>query len=231
MKIALIDADSFCFIGGSDLGEALDKVDRGLYEILEKTNCTHYKIFIEPLGNNVFRKKLFKTYKGKRKPPPEFYKDIKEYITSDWDAFGLNGYESDDCIISAYYSLQKEYPFSDIVVCALDKDYKQYPIKMFDTYYRRFGQMYEISPEEAEYNFLTQMIAGDSTDNVSGVKGKGVVAASKLLDFAHNRFIATCRFYRQTYGSRWQKKFLHNYQQLRLLDNLRLNFELNSKVI
>ena len=232
MKIALIDADSLCYISGDDLDQALDKVDKAIQSILETSQATHYKVFLEPKKNNVYRKKIFQTYKANRvgKPLPEFYNDIKDYIGSEWDAYGLNGYESDDVIISSYKKFKKEFPFSDVIVCALDKDYKTYPITFFDTYYQRFGQVSVIDEQEAEYNFLLQMITGDLSDNIKGIKGKGKKAGENALWLSKNRFLSVCRLYRKVYGSRWQKNFIKNYLQLRLVDNLRVDFELNQVI-
>jgi len=70
------------------------------------------------------------------------------------------------------------------------------------------------------------MISGDGTDNIKGVKGKGKAAADMELTFAFNPFIATCRMYRKIFGSRWQKEFIKNYTQVRLLDNLNVEIKL-----
>ena len=109
----------------------------------------------------------------------------------------------------------------------MDKDIKQRPIKMFDTYYQRFGNVYEISEDEADYNFWLQMIMGDVVDSISGVKGKGVKKAESVLNGSKNRFIAVCRTYKEVYGSRWQKEFIKNMVQVRLLDNLNVEIDLS----
>jgi 5'-3' exonuclease len=231
MKIVLIDADTLCYIGkeGDDEGEVLDKVDQALSNIITQSQATHYSVFIEPMKNNIFRKKIFSTYKAgrKKRPLPPFYTTIKSYITEDWNGYGINGYETDDVLISAWRKLSKEYPFSDIILAVMDKDYKQYPITMFDTYYRRFGEVTTITDVEAQYNLFSQMITGDTTDDIKGVKGKGKVASESALISSKNRFISTCRVYKSVYGGRWQKEFIKNYTQVKLLDNLNCEFQLH----
>ena len=87
--------------------------------------------------------------------------------------------------------------------------------------------MYNITEEEANYNLWIQVIMGDSTDSISGIKGKGIKGAESLLKGSKNHFMATCRAYRKNYGSRWQKNFIKNYVQVKLLDNLNVNIDLS----
>lgn len=230
-SIILIDADSLCYIGNKceEVEQAYDKVDEALSNIISTSEASHYSIFVEKPFNNSFRKKIVKSYKKSRanKELPKFYNEIKEYLLGSWNALGINGYESDDVIVSHYFKIKKEYPFTDVMIATMDKDLKQLPIKMFDTYYQRFGNVYEISENEANYNFWLQMIMGDVVDSISGVKGKGVKKAESVLNGSKNRFIAVCRTYKEVYGSRWQKEFIKNLVQVRLLDNLNIEIDLS----
>jgi 5'-3' exonuclease len=70
------------------------------------------------------------------------------------------------------------------------------------------------------------MIQGDSTDSIGGVKGKGLKKAESLLEGSKNHFMTTCRVYREVYGSRWQKNFIKNWVQVRLLDNINVEIKL-----
>lgn len=229
-KIILIDADSLQYIGSNceEVEQAYDKVDAAISNIVSTSGASHYMVLIEKTYNNNFRKKIVSSYKlgRKGKPLPNFYNEIKEYITLNWDGYGLGGYETDDVIISLWKKCKEEYPFTEVLIASMDKDLKQYNITFFDTYYNRFGEVTEISKEEANYNFWIQMIQGDSTDSISGIKGKGIKKAESVLNASKNHFIATCRIYKEVYGSRWQKHFIKNYVQIRLLDNLNVKIEL-----
>jgi 5'-3' exonuclease len=229
-KIILIDADSMCYIGSNceEVEQAYDKVDTAISNIVSTSGASHYMVLIEKPYNNNFRKKIVSSYKigRKGKPLPNFYKEIKEYITLNWNGYGLGGYETDDVIISLWKKCKEEYPFTEVLIASMDKDLRQFPITIFDTYYTRFGEVTEISKEDANYNFWRQMIQGDSTDSISGVKGKGLKKAESALNQSKNHFIATCRIYREVYGSRWQKNFIKNYVQVKLLDNLNVKIEL-----
>lgn len=228
-SITLIDADSLCYIGNKceEVEQAYDKVDEAISNIITTSGASHYNIFVEKPFNNNFRKKIVKSYKKSRanKELPKFYNEIKEYLIGTWNAVGLGGYESDDVLISYYRRCKEEYPFTEVLIASMDKDLRQYPIKIFDTYYNRFGEIYDITEDEADYNFWLQMVMGDVVDSISGVKGKGVKKAEVVLNGVKNRFIAVCRTYKEVYGSRWQKEFIKNLVQVRLLDNL--NVEIN----
>lgn len=228
-SITLIDADSLCYIGNKceEVEQAYDKVDEAISNIITTSGASHYNIFVEKPFNNNFRKKIVKSYKKSRanKELPKFYNEIKEYLIGTWNAVGLGGYESDDVLISYYRKCKEEYPFTEVLIASMDKDLRQYPIKIFDTYYNRFGEIYDITEDEADYNFWLQMVMGDVVDSISGVKGKGVKKAEVVLNGVKNRFIAVCRTYKEVYGSRWQKEFIKNLVQVRLLDNL--NVEIN----
>lgn len=229
-KIILIDADSMCYIGSNceEVEQAYDKVDAAISNIVSTSAASHYMVLIEKPYNNNFRKKIVSSYKigRKGKPLPNFYNEIKEYITLNWGGYGLGGYETDDVIISLWKKCKEEYPFTEVLIASMDKDLRQFPITIFDTYYTRFGEVTEISKEDANYNLWKQMIQGDSTDSIKGVKGKGLKKAESALNQSKNHFIATCRVYREVYGSRWQKNFIKNYVQVKLLDNLNVRIKL-----
>lgn len=230
-SIILIDADSFAYICNKceEVDQAYDKVDEAISNIISTSGASHYNIFVEKPFNNNFRKKIVKTYKKSRanKELPKFYNEIKEYLIGTWNAIGLGGYESDDVLISYYRKCKEDYPFTEVMIASMDKDLRQYPIKIFDTYYQRFGDVYEISEDEADYNFYLQMIMGDVVDSIGGVKGKGIKKAESALEGSKNRFMTTCRLYREVYGGRWQKEFIKNLVQVRLLDNLNVEIDLS----
>jgi 5'-3' exonuclease len=229
-KIILIDADSLQYIGSNceEVEQAYDKVDNAISNIVSTSGASHYMVLIEKPYNNNFRKKIVSSYKigRKGKPLPNFYNEIKEYITLNWGGYGIGGYETDDVIISLWKKCKEEYPFTEVLVASMDKDLRQYPITFFDTYYNRFGEVTEVSESDANYNLWKQVIMGDSTDSIGGAKGKGLKKAESVLNGSKNHFIATCRVYREVYGSRWQKNFIKNYVQVKLLDNLNVKIEL-----
>ena len=70
--------------------------------------------------------------------------------------------------------------------------------------------MSKISEEEATINFYTQMIVGDSADNIKYCKGYGKVYARKLLEDVKTPFSATRRVYtlfKEVYGDEAKDKY------------------------
>ena len=114
-------------------------------------------------------------YKGNRsgQQPPAHAKAIRSHLLTKWGAIFSSYEEADDLIgISA-----TKYPGS--VVVSIDKDLKQLTGRHYD-----FVKKEEttVSAKEAVINFYSQVISGDSTDNVPGATGYGPVRARKVLE-------------------------------------------------
>ena len=69
------------------------------------------------------------------------------------------------------------HPTEDRIIVSIDKDMKQIPTKL-----SRDGETVEEIPERlANYWFMIQTLAGDSTDGYSGLPNVGVKTAEKLI--------------------------------------------------
>ena len=129
----------------------------------------------------------FKKYKGNRPPKEEFVKKweeiIESYCIEDLGFVKVNGMEADDAI----GFLMKR---SGKYCCASpDKDMLQLPgwhlqvrdKKMEDGTERLSGTLRDISLLDAQRTFWTQMLEGDTSDNVAGVPGLGEKKAKEKL--------------------------------------------------
>ena len=73
------------------------------------------------------------------------------------------------------------------IVAHIDKDINMIPGMHYNWELKRLGKLirpatiYEVTEEEALYNFYYQLLVGDATDNIKGVRGLGPVGASKFL--------------------------------------------------
>lgn len=227
-RVVLIDCDSLLYKGIEDLDEYKDRIDEIISEVVVSCEATHYKCFIEVKGNQTFRKVLANTYKSKRKPSklPNI-NEIKEYIMEVYDPYISCGVESDDSIISTWSYLRQEYPFTDVFIAGNDKDYLTYPIQYIDLYHGRYLNREKLSKSEADYNFIFQMLRGDSVDCVDGLKGVGDGKAKKLLEnIPHNYFSYAkllISLYKKQYKSylRAKKEIENNYNLLRLRSDVR----------
>jgi 5'-3' exonuclease len=64
------------------------------------------------------------------------------------------------------------------IICSIDKDLLQVPGKHYNFVKKEF---YEVDEETGFRNFYTQLLTGDTSDNIKGIAGIGPVKAKKAL--------------------------------------------------
>lgn len=175
-----------------------------------------------------FRKNLSKTYKSNRKKN-DYVWMLREHYRFNGAKFSST-LEADDLIsIRA-----KELGIGNYVILSMDKDLKQiggyfwsyYSQKSKDFYGNEIVNEYGFSEieykqkevefidkETADKLFWAQMLMGDSSDNIQGLKGIGVKTAEKILKDAKNNFISVARQY---LTKSTKKEFRTNYKLLKL---------------
>lgn len=217
----IIDADSMIYAASfsDSLKEATDKLDSKLNETLEDLekmgfSIESFTICSGSKGN--FRKYVYNQYKAnRRQEPPQFLSEVHKYANNAWGSWYSFGVETDDLVASLWYKSSQNKDVYTIIV-SVDKDYMQFPTTIYN--YGK-NEMYIISEIEAHRNFFTQMIVGDSADNIKGVKGSGKVAAKKLLDGLETKFAmikAVYGLYKTRYKSKAQIEYRKNYSLLKL---------------
>lgn len=218
-RIALLDADYVKYIVCSKIYKDIQKQElTGEANIFlkEEPYLTYTKNWIsewlmkieDPIifcfsgkSYNTFRAHLAfdKVYKGNRK------KDYTEYEGKMGDMMNSMKYIQDNFITLIYDDLEAD----DIVamlqdsektyIISNDKDLKQVP-----GYHYNFqtNNIYEISNEQALYNLSYQLIAGDTTDNISGIPGFGDKKAMDYLkQHTPKQYIsAVVRLYQKQFG-------------------------------
>ena len=183
---ALVDSDTIAFasaVSANDAPEwaALSRCRNMLEGILEAVKPTTFTLYVSA-GNN-FRKEIDPSYKANRKdmPVPLHRQACHDYLVREWGAIECINYEADDaCGVHQYYD-------GSTVIVGIDKDllqipgvHYQWPIVRKGVVVRE-GRFLEISEEEGWRNFFTQMLTGDTSDNIRGVDGIGPKKAAKLL--------------------------------------------------
>lgn len=222
-KVVLIDADSLVYKNIEDLNEYKDRIDEIMSQIIHDTGATHYRVFLETPGNYTFRKALFTDYKANRvnKELPFNFVEIKNYMIEVYNPLLSIGVETDDTIISTVKYLNENYPLTEVIVAANDKDYQTFPITYYDLYYARFAEIKTISKEEADFNFWLQMAMGDGADNVKAIPNIGKVKAGKMLKESTNLFKTVYRHYYGHYGRKSREMFFKAYVLLKLKDSVK----------
>lgn len=179
--IALIDADSIAYriaFGCDDDPEkvALAKVSEFLEELVytyvDAEDCEGYLT-----GSANYRHDIAKTvpYKGNRtSEKPRHLGILRQYMIDAWAFSVQDNQEADDAVSIRAYELGEE----DYVICSIDKDLNNVRGWHYD-----FGKnvRYFVTEEQAIKNFYTQLLTGDRTDNIPGLKGIGPKKAEKIL--------------------------------------------------
>ncbi|MDX0260511.1 hypothetical protein [Sinorhizobium meliloti] len=122
-----------------------------------------------------FRHRLSPDYKSGRGRKPVGTGEVKRWLIEEHDAKLKPGIEADDTmgILATHPKLIK----GEKIIVSQDKDMLTIPGKLY-----RGGEVIDVSPGEARYNWMMQTLTGDVTDGYPGLKGMGKVKAAKLLD-------------------------------------------------
>ena len=223
-KVAVIDADSICFIAHWDsdsksfdkpIEDILKSVDQIISNILISTGVTEYIGFVG-FGSCVERNAVYPEYKANRKDrePLEHLKAIKNYMVEKWEFSALHGIEADDMVNSVRLQLEGS------IVCAIDKDL----LMLEGTHYNyKKNEWVTTSKQEANLYFWMSMIIGDAVDNIKGLEGKGKVFAAKLLideeSVDHMRTLVFDEYINQYGEYHGISKFYQNYVCLKIKDD------------
>jgi len=187
-RYAVIDLDSLGYIVAYQQFVTLDnKIDKDKVKnhvrdffssILQAVEATHYCSFYQCKGHKNFRLGIYPEYKANRPPTPEYYTHWRSVITKVYQelkAIPLDIIESDD----ALSIVRDRYPNKNLIFCHNDKDMLQ----LYGEHYSfRKNEKTIITPKEAKLNLYTQILTGDSTDNIPGCKSIGSKKAQILLD-------------------------------------------------
>lgn len=188
----LIDSDSLIYFVAhlETVEEAILKLDKRIYDILEANNTNKYVMFLT--GKDCFRYSIAKSapYKGNRKDreKPKWLGVITQYMIAQYKAVYYKGLEADD----GTTIFANKIPNSRIV--AIDKDilyttegthYNYGMEKVPGTVPQewRVKGFVTVTKEEAERARDIFILTGDpGTDNIPGLKGIGAAKAEKILD-------------------------------------------------
>ena len=193
---SLIDADSIVYIlawqyreNGTE-EEVKKACDQFLKDILTLTQATHFLGAFSP--DECFRKEIYRyaEYKGNRPDKPEFvtrWEDIiKKHYATEYGFVTDPNLEADDIIagVGSMYRIANQ----AFTICSPDKDLRQvygmhydYRAKATEGGLVDMQFPFEVTADKAHWNFWTQMLTGDESDNVAGVPGLGPVKAGKII--------------------------------------------------
>ena len=203
------------------LEEVYESIDFYITQLFNETEADEY-ILCLTIGSN-FRYTIFPDYKKGRKgkEKPNYFKEITDYITTNYNCAYGNNWEADDYI--ATYA--KLYP--GCIIAHVDKDINQVPSSLH--YNSKSKEFYEVSIEEAKKLFYISLLTGDSGDGIPGCPQRGIKFAEKLLtqclELGVNFLTEIIQEYIKIFGEEIGiQKFYEAYMCLKLKEDA--NFEL-----
>jgi 5'-3' exonuclease len=192
MTKLLIDGDLFAFrCAASAENEnahiAASRMETLLDQCLRDTGCDEFEFFIS--GPTNFRYNIYPEYKAHRieQKRPQFLTACKDYLKDVYNAQVSDNCEADDLMAIAQTAATAA---KDTVICSLDKDMLQVPGMHYsweisggtqDKRWVKPAILQEITPIEGLRKFYSQLLKGDTADNIKGVQGIGPVKADKML--------------------------------------------------
>lgn len=184
---------------------AISRADELIYRILNRLAPEEYRVFLG--GSENFRKTLHSDYKANRtQPKPKHLDSVRNLLVEEWEAEVCAGYEADDAIGIAARE--------DTVICSIDKDLRQIPGAHYNFVK---DELTEVGKGEAIRNFYTQMLTGDSSDNVRGIDGIGPVRARRILDGVSPEEMEAVVWNCYDDAGRSREEFLCNFSLLYIL--------------
>ena len=224
--IALIDSDIVAYkiafvCKNEEWFQVQHTVDAHIMEILHNTKASDFKCYLT--GSRCRRREKYSDYKGQRKQEkPKWHTEIREYLISDYNAIVTdNGDEADDWIAKKCRKDWDQKYIKDrgvktalrYIACSSDKDFNTFP----GWHYNPDKKVkYWVSEEDADLFFWSQMIMGDTTDNIKGIPRKGKMAAYKILSEAVDPKLAVIAQYKIAFEDDWEETYNKNYELLKI---------------
>jgi DNA polymerase-1 len=147
---------------------------------LAEVEASEYKLFLTSPDN--FRKHIYPEYKANRTATkPKHLQFLRDYLVESWQGTVAEKMEADD-----YLGINQH---ESSIICSIDKDLLQVPGKHYNFVKKEF---YEVDEETGFRNFYTQLLTGDTSDNIKGIAGIGPVKAKKALAEATNEYEMFC---------------------------------------
>jgi hypothetical protein len=205
--------------------EVIFSCDFFIDEMLRESKATHYIALIKGSRTTKNRLAVNPDYKGNRpKESPKYWDLCKQHFIENWGAVEVNDMEVDDAVAICYYELV------DSFICAIDNDLlglsTQGKLPHFNW---RKKEFYTVSNYNASFKFWSDMICGQSGDNIKGLSKKGVKFAENLLkgngafDFNPKVFPTKVLFaYLEHYKDEHEAilEYTKNYTSLKIIDNI-----------
>jgi len=150
----------------------LYSIKHTIKSICEAIGADTYRVFLSKGECYRHKKATIAKYKGNRDdtPRPVHYEAAREYLVDRHNAEVFTAIEADDALAL--------YQTDTTCICSIDKDLLQIEGKHYN-----WVKMVKtvIKPRAALCRLWEQVLTGDSTDNIPGIRGMGPKTAKKLI--------------------------------------------------
>jgi DNA polymerase-1 len=152
---------------------ALHSMKLQLSSIINATNAHAYEIYLT--GGMQWREEIYPEYKANRDPShkPVHYEALRNYLQTVWNATVIHHLEADDMLAIRQTEAKEE-----TCICSADKDLRMVPGKHYNFIK---DKPFRVTPEEGIKWFYTQLLMGDTVDNIKGIPGIGPRKAEAIL--------------------------------------------------
>ena len=221
-NVLIIDADSIIFasaVVSDSLDDAFDKIVNKVSYIMKRVSkefgSVPYVKFCHGSYSN-WRKFIAPEYKANRKAEvPPFLSELHRECEFEFDGLRAKGEETDDLVVDLWREETKK--GNNVIIAAIDKDFHQVPAKFYD--FSKKDRFYELNELDSLNAFYTQMIVGDSADNIKTCKGYGLSKSKKIFEGCTTKYQfvrRTYELYKKIYKSKANLRYIKTYQLLKL---------------
>ena len=206
----LVDVDSFvyrvgfaCDKKGENLAVTMRTLDSAIKTAVSNAGCNRKILCIT--NGKTFRDKVatILPYKGNRNSEhrPRWYSQMRMHLNNQelGQCVQVPDHEADDAL--AMFSVD------GTVMITIDKDLDTVPGLHYN-WVRE--ELYDVLPGQARYNFWEQMIKGDNTDNIQGLRGMRL-RSKNVLDECNTDeeyYNAVLPHYEKMYGEDYLEAFM-----------------------
>jgi len=213
MTLLIVDGDPLLFRAAYNkrsAEEAYDTFEERLDDLQNTVFCDETQIAV--FGEKNFRIDFFSDYKNtpsrkKSKENNPFYFELRQMLLDEGLVVPATGMEADDLVrIWAEEARAREQQF---VVASVDKDLQ---CIAGHHYLIHRDELIHVTEDQGDKHYWTQILTGDSVDNIRGLRGIGPKKAERILEGASNSRVRKQRVidaYYEHHGAGWREELLH----------------------
>ena len=155
----------------------LKNIEAQLDVLSEELRTGYLRIHLS--GDANFRHQVCPTYKGNRKPEdkPYHYDAMREFMFHKYPVVIEDNLEADDTMAIEHMLVYTKQPDSSVIVTQ-DKDLNMIPGLHYDFVKQK---LFTVTEADGFKWFYTQLLTGDTIDNIPGLPGCGPKTAERII--------------------------------------------------